>query len=53
MAFVNNVPPFPNTNSGDDQENRPLLNIINEDDLFYLSSCSVPQTRLESKDLNE
>jgi len=39
MAFVNNVPPFPNTNSGDDQENRPLLNIINEDGKFEFEMC--------------
>jgi hypothetical protein len=37
----------------DDLENKPLLNIVNENDVFYLASCSEPQTKMESKDLNE
>lgn len=30
LAIENGIPPFKNSTSGDDQENRPLLNIVNE-----------------------
>lgn len=35
-TIENNIPPFKNATAGDDQDNRPLLNIINEDgNLLY------------------
>lgn len=37
LPIENGVPPYKNSTPGDDQENRPLLNIINENGKFHYS----------------
>jgi len=41
------------TQDPNDVDSRPLLNILKEDNQFFLESYSKPQIRVESKDLNE
>lgn len=35
LPIENGIPPYKNSTSTDDQENRPLLNIVNENGKFY------------------
>lgn len=40
-----------NTSQGG--ETKPLLNIINDNETFYLECCVKPNAKVESKELNE